>query len=87
MGDIVETVTGIVPHLGISLIHFTGTKAAQSDTVTFSGYRVVYWAAAFVDGGSDWLADTVTRTDATVNQIILTGATTGTVYGIALCVV
>jgi len=84
MGDLTETVKPIVPSLDQTLIHFTATKVAQNDTITFGDYRLVVWAAAFVDAGSDWLADTVTRTDGTANQIKLTGASTGSIYGIAL---
>ena len=87
MADITETVTGIVPHLGISLIYFTATKAAQNDTITFSGYRQVLWAAAHVfNGSSDGVVDTVTVDSTSVNLINLTGATTGTIKGVAVVI-
>ena len=85
MADKAETWKSIVPGSEVGLIYFTATKATQSDTITFSDFRVVYGAWAFVDAGGDWpVEDTITRTDATANQIILGSSDTGTVYGMAL---
>lgn len=85
MTDLTETVTEVVPALGKKMIYFTATKAAQNDTITFSDYTTVRWAAAMVnDGSNDWSADTVTVDASTANMINLTGATTGTIYGVAI---
>jgi len=84
MADIAETAYTMLPSSDrVNLIFFTGTKAAQNDTVTFSDYRIIYGAVVFVDDASTWEIDVVSRVDATENQITLTGADTGTVWGIA----
>lgn len=88
MADVAETVDVLLPSIEkFSLLYFTATKAAQNDTITFSDYRKVYWAASNVEPASgDWSADTVTIDDSTINMINLTGSTIGTVHGIALLV-
>ena len=85
MADQAETWKWVTPGSEVSIIYFTATKGTQSDTITFSDFRVVYGAWVFVDAGGDWVVeDTITRTDATANQIILGSSDTGTVYGFAL---
>ena len=81
MADIAETIKEMIPGCEVGQWYFTGTKAAQNDTVTFSDLRVVYGGVGFVDAGGDWSAETFTRIDATANQLKMTGVATGTVYG------
>lgn len=53
MGDIVETVTGILPSLDVQMVYFSATKTGATDTVTFSDYRSVLYCAGQVAGADD----------------------------------
>ena len=77
MADLTETVTEIVPGIGVKTIFFTATKAAQNDTITFSSYVTVYGMSIKVGNNVE------TWTQAT-NVITLTSANTGAITGIAV---
>lgn len=75
----------ISPQLGKKVVYFVADKAAQNDTVTFDNYSKVLHATGSVEPSSgNWVAESVERVDGTANQIKLTAATTGTVYGMAV---
>ena len=79
MADVTETVTEIVPHMGVTAIYFTGTKAGATDYVTFSGYRSVLYCAGQT-GGVD---DPVT---AISTNVVTFSTGTGTLKGFALVI-
>lgn len=77
-----NTTVQVSPNAGKKVVYFDADKAAQNDTVTFSDYSTVKFAAAFVEPSSgNWVEESVERVDGTSNQIKLTASTTGTVHG------
>jgi len=83
--DIAETITEIVPHMGLKLVYFTGTKVAADDYMTFSDYTQVLWANAMSGTiGSAAVVDTITAI--TTNVVTFSVGTSTTVRGIALVI-
>ena len=82
--DVTETITEILPHIGMKLVYFTGTKASTTDYVTFSDFTQVLYAAAVTGTvGSAGADDPVT---AITTNVVTFSAGTGTIRGIALVV-
>jgi hypothetical protein len=82
--DVTETITEIVPHQGMTMAYFTGTKAAATDYVTFGDFRQIYYAAAVTGAvGSAGADDPVTAiTTNVVTFSVGTGAIRGFVLGV-----
>jgi len=82
MGDVAETVTEMLPSIGLGLIHFTATKSGATDTVTFSDYRQVLYCAGQTAG----VDDPVTAMTATTGLQVTFSVGTGALRGIAIVV-
>ena len=79
MGDVAETVTGILPQLDAQLIYFSATKIGAADTVTFSDYRSVLYCAALCAGADDPVTTVVTN-------VVTFSAGTGALKGFAIVI-
>jgi len=80
--DVAETITEILPHIGLKLIYFTGTKASATDYVTFSAYTQVLYAAAVTGTvGSAGADDPVTSI---TTNVVTFSVGTGTIRGFAI---
>jgi hypothetical protein len=80
--DVTETITEILPHIGLKLIYFTGTKANADDTITFGDFtQVLYCAAVTGTVGSAGADDPVTDID--TNKVYFSVGT-GTIRGFAI---
>lgn len=69
---------------GLRLVYLTGSKAAQNDTFTVNGVDEVVVAQGWASDGTDKSVETITSTVAAPTVLTLAGATTGTVYILAL---
>lgn len=80
-----ETITEILPHIGLKLIYFTATKAATSDFMDFDDYQVVLFAHAMTDGAEDTCA---IGSDGSITRRVTLGSgiASGAVKGFAIVV-
>lgn len=85
IGERSEEYIEIAPNCGKKVIYVDGAdKVGQNDTLTFNSQSKVLFADFLVDGGSNWVEESTERMSGTANQVKLTNATTGSVYGIAV---
>jgi len=79
MADVVETITEVVPHMGVTMIYFTGTKVGATDSITFGDFRTVLCVAAQTGGVDDPVTAITTNT-------VTFSVGTGTINGMALVI-